>query len=207
MSVVLWQRLSGPGCSRSNWLWFPGASHFGYTDYQPNYENEESEIDELSILLNGLRISHLLTCHQAELSIESETAVNHTMDLTNLNEASKMTKKEEIDAFSSKIIHMWTKTCSGQQHACDDSGPGGGRWFPLASWLSIMTTYSKMATGTKQVAVLVKNLTATPITVAKGVKIAPVIAANNIPQVGVSLGTLEKFDKMQGIQRAKMSVE
>ena len=51
------------------------------------------------------------------------------------------------------------------------------------------------------------NLTATLITITKGVKIAQVIPVNAIQQVGVSPGMLEKLDKMQGIQRAKMSVK
>ena len=33
---------------------------------------------ELLASLNGLRISHLLACHQAELSITSEMAINQT---------------------------------------------------------------------------------------------------------------------------------
>ena len=39
---------------------------------------KESEIDELSISLNGLRISYLLVCHQAKVSIKRETARNLT---------------------------------------------------------------------------------------------------------------------------------
>ena len=50
---------------------------------------KESEIDKLSVSLNGFRISQLLACHWAELSIEGETAINHTMDLTDLNETVK----------------------------------------------------------------------------------------------------------------------
>ena len=72
---------------------------------------KESEIDELSASLNGSRISHLLACHQAELSIRSKAAAaTQTMHLTDLNEAVKTTKREEIDAFSSKGIHGQTKT-------------------------------------------------------------------------------------------------
>ena len=71
---------------------------------------KESGIDELSISLNGLRISHLLACHQVDLSIKSETTENHTKDPTDLNKAVRMAKKERMDAFSSKIIHAQTKT-------------------------------------------------------------------------------------------------
>ena len=55
--------------------------------------------------------------------------------------------------------------------------------------------------------VVVKNLAAALITIAKGVKIAQVVAVNVIPQVKISPGMLEKLDKMQGIQRSMMSVE
>ena len=51
--------------------------------------------------------------------------------------------------------------------------------------LSVMNTYNEMATGSKAVVVVVKNLAATLITIAKGAKIAQVVAANAIPQVGI----------------------
>ena len=70
----------------------------------------------------------------------------------------------------------------------------------LPQGLSILNTYTKMTTGNKQVAVVVK------ITIAKRVKIAQVVAAKAMPQVGVVPGMLEKLDEMQGIQRSKMSV-
>ena len=71
---------------------------------------KESKIDEMSAALNGLRISHLLACHQAELSIIGEATVHQTMDPTNLSEAVKTIKSEELNAFSSKIIHGQIKT-------------------------------------------------------------------------------------------------
>ena len=77
----------------------------------------------------------------------------------------------------------------------------------LPHGLSMMNTCTKMATGSKQVVVVVKNLTAVPVTIAKGFKSTQVIAANAIPQVGVLPGMLEKLKEMQGVQRAKMSVE
>ena len=65
---------------------------------------KESEIDELSVSLNRLKIAWLMACQWAELSIQRETTTNQTGDLINLKEAVKMTKKEEVDAFLSKII-------------------------------------------------------------------------------------------------------
>ena len=56
---------------------------------------KEREIDELLASLNGSRISHLLACCQAALSIRSKAAAaTQTVDLTDLNEAFKMTKRE-----------------------------------------------------------------------------------------------------------------
>ena len=72
--------------------------------------------------------------------------------------------------------------------------------------LSVMNTYNEMTAGSKWVAVVVKNLTATLITIAKCVKITQVVAVN-VPQVEVAPETLEELDEIQGIQQTRMSVE
>ena len=60
--------------------------------------------------MNGSRIAWLLACSQAELSVKSDATAPPTGDPTNLNEVVKTTKREEIDTFSSKIIHGQMKT-------------------------------------------------------------------------------------------------
>ena len=60
---------------------------------------KESEIDELSASMNGLRIAQLLTCYQAELLVKSDASAPPAGDPTNLDEAVKTTKREEIDTF------------------------------------------------------------------------------------------------------------
>ena len=64
--------------------------------------------------------------------------------------------------------------------------------------------YTDMTSRHKQVAVVVKNLMAVPVTIAKGIKVTQVVAANAVPQVEVAPGTLEELDKVQGIQWTKM---
>ena len=54
--------------------------------------------------------------------------------------------------------------------------------------------------------VVVKNLTAVPITISKGIKVIQVVAANVVPTVKLIPNTLEKLDKIQGIQQNKMTV-
>ena len=58
-----------------------------------------------------------------------------------------------------------------------------------------------------KVTVMVKNLTATLITIAKGIKVTQVVSANVVPPVEVVPGTLEKLDEIQGIQQTRLSVE
>ena len=60
---------------------------------------------------------------------------------------------------------------------------GKGDCLCLPYRLSIMNTYTMMATGSKWAAVVVKNLTAAPIANAKGAMIAQVLAVNATPQV------------------------
>ena len=157
----------------------------------------ESKIAEFSASLNGFRISHLLACHQAELSIGSEMAAYKTMGLTELSEAVQTIRKEEIDVFSSKIIHAQTKTIfmGSNMHVMMQTLEEGD--LPcLPHGLSVMNTYTKMTTGSKPVAVMVKNLTAVLITIPKDVKVTCVVVANAVPQVEVAWGTLEKLDEM-----------
>ena len=97
--------------------------------------------------------------------------------------------------FLGSNMHMMTQTVEEGDSPC------------LPHRLSVMNTFTKMITRSKLVAVVVKNLTAALITITKAVKIAGVVAAKAILQVKISPATLEKLDKMQGIQRYTMSVE
>ena len=63
----------------------------------------------------------------------------------------------------------------------------------------VVNTYTKMTTGSKHVAVVIKNQMAVPIPIGKGIKIAWVVVVNRVPHVKVVPGTLEKLDELQGI--------
>ena len=88
---------------------------------------KENGIDELSASLNGSRMAWLLACQQAELLIKGTATPHQTVDPTDLNEVVKMTKKEEIDTFSSKIIHgqMKTMLLGNNMHVMTQSLRGG----------------------------------------------------------------------------------
>ena len=98
------------------------------------------------------------------------------MDPTDLNEVVKTTKKEEVDAFSSKVIHGWMKTLllGNNMHVMTQSH--------LPNGLSVVNTYTEVISGSKQVVLVVKNLTAIPITIARGINVSQVVAVNVVSQ-------------------------
>ena len=133
----LWWRSSSPGHSSTltiNWIM---------------NVNKESEIDRLSVSLDGLRISHLLVCHWAELSLVTETTVNQTVDPTNLNKTVKTIMKEGINAFSSKIMYAWPNTMYlGSNMLVMMQALEGGNDSHLPHELSILNAYTmKQASG------------------------------------------------------------
>ena len=103
-----------------------------------------------------------------------------------------MTKKEGADAFSSKVIHGQMKTLllGHSMHVMTQSLKGDDGPH-LHHGLSVVNIYTQVISGSKQVAVVVKNLTATPITIAKDVKVAHVITVNAVPPVEVTLNTFD----------------
>ena len=169
---------------------------------------KESEINELSLSLSGLKMAQLLACWQAELSIKKEATMHQTVDLADLKEVVKMTKKKEIDTFFFQN-HTWLneKHAPGKQIACNDSVHEGGDGLHLHHGLSVVTMYTEVISGSKQVAVVVKNLTAILITIANGVKDTQVMAVNEVPPMELAPRTLEELDEAQGIQWTRMLVE
>ena len=113
---------------------------------------------------------------------------------TDLNEVVKTTKKEEVDAFSSKIIHSQIKTLllENNMHVMTQSLKGGDQPH-LPPCLSVVNTYTEVISGSKWVTVVVKNLMAASITIAKGIKVPQVVAVNAVPPVELTPDTLEKL--------------
>ena len=113
----------------------------------------------------------------------------------------KTTKWEEVEAFSSKIVHGHTKTVLlGNNMYIMTQAQEKGEESCLPHGLSIANTYTETATGNWHVTVVIKNQTAALIIIGKGIKVAWVVAVNRVPLIEVMPGTLEKIDKMQGVQ-------
>ena len=63
--------------------------------------------------------------------------------------------------------------------------------------LSVVNTYMEITSGSKQVAVVVKNLMAILITITKGVKVTQAEPANAVPHMEVVPRTLEELNEAQ----------
>ena len=139
--------------------------------------------------------------------IWKETITYKAVDPTDLNEAVKRTKKEEMDTFSSKIIHSQMRTLFlGNNMYVMTQFPKGSDGPNLPHGLSVVNTYTKVISGSRQVMVVVKNLTTASVAIAKGIKIIQVDAAKVVPPVKLPPDTLEKLNEIQGIQQNKIMV-
>ena len=134
-----------------------------------------------------------------ELSLKNDATASPIPDLTDLNEAVKTMKQEEIGPFLSKIVHGHTKTVLlGNNLYIMRQALDKGEQPCLPHCLSVANTYTEMTTGSRCAAVMVQNQTAAPIIISKGINVPWVVAANRAPPVEVMPGTLQKLDEMQG---------
>ena len=91
-------------------LWVPSTGYSGYLSTINRIINviKEREINELSASLNWIRDSPVVGMSLSRAFCQELMLLPlQQVDPTNVNEAVKTTKREEIDAFSSKIIHDW----------------------------------------------------------------------------------------------------
>ena len=109
----------------------------------------------------------------------------------------KTTSQEEIEAFSSKIVHGHTKiVLLGNIMYIITQAWEKGEEPCLPHGLIMATTYTKMTTSSRHVAIVIKNQAAVLITIGKGIKVAHTVAVNRVPLVADMPGTLEKLDEM-----------
>ena len=107
-----------------------------------------------------------------DMSASRNFGSEQAVDLINLNEVVKTTKKEEIDALLFKIIHGQTKhmLLVNNMHVMTRFLKGGdGSHLPHN--LSVVNTYTEVTSGSKGVPVVVKNLMAILLTITKCIKI------------------------------------
>ena len=88
--------------------------------------------------------------------------------------------------FPSHIVHGHTKTMLwGNNMYLMMAHRPRERWGTLvcSNGLCMANTYTEMTTQSKSVAIVIKNQTAAPITIDKGINITQVVATNRVPPV------------------------
>ena len=143
---------------------------------------KESDLNVLATPWVNSQVTYLLVGHRANTSLTDEKVTNWPMNPINLNEIVKTKKSEDIETFLSKVIHAHTTTMfmgGGNLHVMMHTPYEGGK--PLPHGLAVQNTYTEMMTGGKSVALVVRNLTSTPIVLKKNALVARVVAANAVP--------------------------
>ena len=77
---------------------------------------------------------------------------------------------------------------------------------PLLQGLMIQNAYTKMCNGSNNVAIVVRNSMVHPQTLKK-IRIARVVAINQVPEPKVWPGMIDALDETQGIQTLKWTTE
>ena len=115
------------------------------------------------------------------MTLISGKVTKQPMNPTDLNEIMKTKKSERIKGLSSKVIHTQTMTVfmGYNVHMVTHALYEGNK--PLTHGLAVQNTCTEMMTGSKSVAVAVRNLTATPITLKTNAHVARVVAPNAVP--------------------------
>ena len=78
---------------------------------------------------------------------------------------------------------------------------------PLPPGLMIQNTYTEMCSGSKNVAILVRNSMVHSQTPKKKIQVARVVAANWVPEPQVWPGIIDALGEAQGIQTPKLTAE
>ena len=168
---------------------------------------KESKLDVLP-WVNAL-VTYLLAGHWVNMTLISRNIAKWPINPTVLNEIMKTRKSEKIEGYLSKSIYAQTMTVfmGCNLHVMTHVLYGGDK--PLPQGLAVLNTYREMTTGSKSMPVVVRNMTATPITLKKNTAVAGVVAPYAVSNIQVLPGTVEQLDAAQGIQmgRTKMTVE
>ena len=72
--------------------------------------------------------------------------------------------------------------------------------------LQVQNVYTDLRDSSNRVSVVIKNTTGKAVMLNKGVAFAKVVATNEIPAFHLKSSMMEALDKMQGIERPRMSV-
>ena len=117
----------------------------------------------------------------------------------------KLKDKVTIWPFETSIVKGKTDTImtGGRLHVLVHSLDAKNNKLP--NGLEVSTVYTDLKRGRKSMPIVLRNMTASDITLNKGDKIAQVQTANKMPKTNLHPGTLEALDEEQGITRKPLT--
>ena len=127
------------------------------------------------------------------------------LDIRSFDEAVRLKDKVMIQPFETSIVKAKTNTImtGGRLHVLVHSLDAKNNKLP--NGLEVSMTYTDLKRGSKSVPIVLRNMTASNITIHKGAKVAWVQTANKMPKWSLCPGTLEALDEEQDITRKPLT--
>ena len=145
---------------------------------------KESEISELAVPWASSRVSWLMRDVQARLGqVVVKDVVNKPISPLNVDEVVRVASKCIVPPFGHKVIHgkvnliLHGYKMNVMTHDLEKRSPS----LPLG--IDVQTVYATLADGSNRVTVVLRNNTWDWLEVKKGILIARMVAANEIPKV------------------------
>ena len=145
----------------------------------------EKDIDALATPWVNAHVASLLAVLWTTATVEDDKVTTKVLDPTEWDNVVTTKDSEMIDAFSSRIIHAWTKTTftgvrlnviTHALHAKEGSLPQD---------LTVQSAYNEMCYGSTNVTITARNSMAYPQTLKKKILVARVVAANLVLQLKI----------------------
>ena len=167
----------------------------------------KEEIDAPVMPWVNAQVAYLLAVWWARATVENDKDATGESGPSEYNEVVTTKDTKTIGAFSSHIIHVRMGTAHTGEginvmtqalHTEDGSLPQG---------LTVQNIYMELHSGSKKVAVVVRNSMVYPQTLKKMTPIMRAVVAMWVPEPPIQTGVMEALDDTQGFQAPKMTVK
>ena len=145
---------------------------------------KESEISKLAIPWASSRVSWLMRGIQAQMSqLAVDDVANKSVAPLSVDEVVRVTHKCKLPPFSHKVIHGSVGLVL-QGYRMNVMTHGLEKRLPLLPLrVDVQSAYAMLAAGSNKVAVVLRNNTQDWLEIRKGMPVARMVAANQIPRV------------------------
>ena len=144
---------------------------------------KESEISELAVPWASSRVSWLMRGVHAQMSqLAVDNVANKSVAPLSVDEVVQVSHKGKVPPFDHKVIHgsvglvLQGYRMNVMTHGLEKRSP----LLPLR--IDVQSAYATLATGSNRVVVVLRNTTRDWIEIRKGMLVARMVAANQVPE-------------------------